>query len=195
MHQTLIEQLTDHIARPTRSLKLVHISAAIGVHTGKQWHHARQDSKVVPINHNASRTRHRHPVNEMVCRAPCGQQGNHGIDNATLIHHAANGCKTLCLGNSQHRAHCLAGKLFTHLSAWVDKCRTRHMQTHSFQEHLVAIGSAIKSTCTKAMVGGRFSNKQIFAPYQPLGRQLAHLAFFVVGKARCHRPGRHKHHG
>ena len=45
----------------------------------------------VPINHNARRTRHRHPVNQVVGRAACCQQCHHGIDDAFFINHLANG--------------------------------------------------------------------------------------------------------
>ena len=90
MHQAGVQQFTDHIAWPASRLKLIHVGTAIGVDPAEQRHHIGEGRKVVPINYDASRTRHRHPVNQVVGRSTRGKQRHHGIHNAALVDQLAN---------------------------------------------------------------------------------------------------------
>ena len=95
VHEAAIEQLADHKAGAPRRLELVHIGAAVGVHMGQQRHHIRQGRKIIPVDHDARRPRHRHPVNQVVGGAAGGQQRHHRVDDCPLINNAAYRCKTL----------------------------------------------------------------------------------------------------
>ena len=69
------------------------------------------------------------------------------------------------------------------------------MQAHGFEQHLVAIGGAVKGAGTFAMVGGRLGLQQLRAAHQPQRGLFTHLGFVFIGQARSHGPRRHKHRG
>ncbi len=190
VHQACVQQFADHKARATCGLELVHIGTAVGIHPSEQWHHVRQSRKVVPIDHNARRTGHSHPMNQVIGRTARSQQGHHGVDNAALVHQLANRCRLFEHGTYRFAREFGAGALMG-----LDKGRTRHMQTHGFEQHLVAVGGAIKSTGALAVVSRRFGCQQLFAADLTQRRFLAHLGLVAVRQATAHGPGGHKHHG
>ena len=69
------------------------------------------------------------------------------------------------------------------------------MKAHGFQQHLVAVGGAVKGAGTRRVVGLHLRVKQLGATYQALRGQLAGFGFFFVRQARRHWPGGHKHGG
>ena len=192
MHKSGLQQLTNHVTRAASGLELIHIGTAVRVYARQQRHHSRQLRKVIPVNQNARRARHRHPVNQMVGRATSGQQGDHGVDDAALIHHAADRRKAASLGDGQHAAHGFTCEQLALGVSRVDKGCARHMQAHGFEQHLVAVGRAIESASALIVVSGRFGRQQLLAAHQALRRLLAHLGLGGVRQARGHRPGRHK---
>ena len=96
---------------------------------------------------------------------------------------------------AQYGTRCLAGQLLTQAGAGVHKRSARYMQAHGFEQHLVAIGSTVKSASAFAVVSGRLRLQQLGAADQAQRGLFADLGFFFVGQARGHRPGRHKHRG
>ena len=180
MHEARVQQLADHETWAACGLKLVHIRLAIGVDMGERGHHMRQSGKVIPINQNACCACNRHPMNQVVGRAACGQQGDHGVDDTFLVHHLADGHKPLGFGDLQNGANRLSRQLLAQRIARVDKCRPRHMQAHRFEQHLVAVGGAIKGTGAHAVISLGLGLQQLCAAHQALGCQLAHFAFFGV---------------
>ena len=69
------------------------------------------------------------------------------------------------------------------------------MQAHGFEQHLVAVGGAVKGAGALAVVGLVFGFEQFGAAHQALRSLLTHFGFGVVGEPRCHRPGGYKHRG
>ena len=66
VHQACVQQLANHKTRTACGLELVHVGAAIGVHTGQQRHHVGERREIVPINHHAARPGYRHPMDQVV---------------------------------------------------------------------------------------------------------------------------------
>ena len=198
VHEAGVEQLANDIAGAASRLELVDIGAAIGVDPAQQRHHLGQGGKVVPVDHDAGRARHRHPVDQVVGGATGGQQRHHGIDDAAFVHqhpyrwNRVGGTGAL---PPKDRAHRLAGQFLTQVLAGVDKGGAGHVQAHGFEQHLVAVGGAVKGAGAGAVVGGRFGLQQLGTAHQALRRLLTHLGLGVVRQARGHRAGRHKHRG
>ena len=69
------------------------------------------------------------------------------------------------------------------------------MQTHGFEQHLIAVGCTVKSASALAMVSRRLCFQQFCAVYQTLSGQFTHLGFFIVRQAAAHGPSRNKHSG
>ena len=134
-------------------------------------------------------------MNQVIGRAAGCQQRHHRVDDTAFIHHPANRCKSFALGDVQHRAHGFTCQLITHGSARVHKGRAGHMQAHGFEQHLVAVGGAVKRAGAGAVVSSRLGLQQLRTTNQALCRLLAHFAFFVVGQARSHGACGHKHRG
>ena len=194
-HQAGVQQLPQHIGRAACGLELVHVGAAIGVHPRQQRHHVGQGGKVVPVDGDTRRAGHGHPVDQVVGRATRGQQCHHGIHDAALVHHVADGCKTLAAGDAECSTCRLTGQLVTQQTAWRHKRGAGHMQAHGFEQHLVAVGRAVKGAGAGCVVSSLLGFHEFCAAHQPLGRLFAHLGFGVVRQAAGHGPGGHKHGG
>ena len=69
------------------------------------------------------------------------------------------------------------------------------MQTHGFEQHLVAVGRAIKSAGAFAVVGLGFGFEQFGSAHQAQRGLFTHLGFFVVGQAAGHGASGYKHRG
>ena len=134
-------------------------------------------------------------MNQMVGGTAGGQQGDHGIHDATLIHHLTDGPALACARDVQNGSHCLARQLCAHRFPWVDEGRAGHMQAHGFEQHLVAVGRAVKSAGAFAMVGLAFRGQQFIARDQALHRTLSNACLLFVGQAGGHRPCWHKDRG
>ena len=134
-------------------------------------------------------------MDQVVGRAAGGQQGDHGVDNAALINQTADGREVWALDQRQHGARRLARQISTHALAGVDEGGAGHMQAHGFEQHLVAVGGAIKGAGAFAVVGLRLGLEQLGAAHQALRCLFAHLGFFAVGQAAGHGASRHKHGG
>ncbi len=195
MHEAGLQQLADHVAWPACGLELVHVGAAVGIDAGQQRHHAREFRKIIPVDDDACRTRHGHPMDQVVGRSARGQQGHHGVDDAALVHHMANGCEAAVLGDGQHAAHGPAREQFAFAVGRVDEGRARHVQAHGLQQHLVAVGRAVEGAGAFAVVGSRFGGQQFLAAHQALRGLFAHLGLVAIGQARGHGAGRHEHRG
>ena len=88
--------------------------------------------------------RHRHPVDQVVGGAARGQQCHHGIDDGLFIHHQANRRKPFALDDAQCRARGFPRQLVAQRTARGYEGGAWHVQAHGFEQHLVAVGGAIK---------------------------------------------------
>ena len=193
VHQAGVQQFADHIGRPTRRLELVHIGCPIRVHARQQGHDGRQFIEVAPVDHDAGRTGHGHPVDEVVGGAAGGQQRHHRIDDAALVHHATDWRMPRLAGaRLQHGAHRRLRECGAQVVVRVHEGRARHMQAHGLQQHLVAVGRAVEGAGARAMVGGRFRLEQLVPAHQPLRGLLADLGLVAVAQARAHGTGRNE---
>ena len=196
MHEATGQQLAQDPRGAACGLELVHIGIAIGVHAGQQWHHGREFIKVRPVDQDARAARNRHPVDQVVGGAARGQQGHHGVDDAALVHQLADGGEAVAaLADVEHGAQRLAGEGLARLGARRFKRRAGHMQAHGFQQHLVAVGRAVKRAGARAVVRSGLGLEQLVAPHQALCVLLAHLGFVLVRQARAHGACGHKHAG
>jgi hypothetical protein len=103
--------------------------------------------------------------------------------------------EVLPLDQRQHGAGRFAGQLGTHALGGVDEGRARHVQAHGFEQHLVAVGRAIKSASAFAVVSLGFGFQQLGATHLPQCGFLAHLGLFTVGQTADHGACGHKHRG
>jgi hypothetical protein len=104
-----VQQFAQHEARAAGGLELVHVGAAVGVDARQQRHRGREVGKVRPVDDDARRARHRHPVDQVVGAAAGGQQRDHRVDDAAFVHQAADGREApAARGDRQHLAHGLA---------------------------------------------------------------------------------------
>ena len=122
-------------------------------------------------------------MDQMVGRAAGGQQSDHGVDDTALVHQLANRRFA-----SQHGTRGLAGQLITQVVVRIHKSAAGHVQAHGFQEHLVAVGCAVKRAGAAPVVGLGFGFQQLGASHQTQRRLLAHLGFGVIGQTAGHRP-------
>ena len=70
-----------------------------------------------------------------------------------------------------------------------------HMQAHGLEQHLIAVGGAVKGAGAWRVVGDGLGLQQLGAAHQTLRRTFPDLALLAVGEPRRHRTGRHEHGG
>ena len=68
------------------------------------------------------------------------------------------------------------------------------MQAHGFEQHLVAVGSAVKGAGAGAVVRLELGFQQLVTAHQPLRGFFANSGFLFVRQTRGHGAGRHKDH-
>ena len=180
VHETGIEQLADHKAGAAHTLELVDVGAAVGVNMAQQRHHLRKRRKVIPVNGDAGRAGHGNPVNQVVGRAAGGQQRNHGVDDGALVHDAADGRIAFAQCDAQHGACGFACQLVAQIVAGVYKGGAGHMQAHGFEQHLVAVGRAVKGAGAGAVVRLELGFQQLVTAHQPLRGFFANGGFLFV---------------
>ena len=196
VHQASRTQFPQHEARPAGLLELVHIGAAVRVHARQQGHHRGQLGEVGPVDQQACRACHRHPVDEVVGGSARGQQGRHGVDDAALIDQTPDGGEARARAHqAEHLTDGVARQTLTQAVVGVHKGGTRNVQAHGLQEHLVAVGGAVERAGAGAVVSLALHFQQGLTPHQTLGRLLTHTGLLLVGQARAHGPGRHEHAG
>ena len=134
-------------------------------------------------------------MNQVVGRASGGQQRDHGVDDGTLVHDAADGRIAFAQCDAQHGACGFACQLVAQVIAGVHKGGAGHVQAHGFEQHLVAVGCAVKSTGAGAVIRLKFRFQQLVSAHQPLRGFFTHSGFVFVGQTRGHGAGRYKDHG
>ena len=196
MQQALAQQLADQEAHAARRVEVVHVGLAIRIDARHQRHGLRQFGEILPRHHNARRRRHGDDVHGVVGRTARRQKPHHAVDHRLLVEDAADGPVIVAKRGDRQR---LLGRGFgdgvAQGRAGIDEGRARQMQAHDFHQHLVGIGGAVKGAGAGAMIGLRLGFKQVFAADLALRIELADLALFVVGQARCHRSRRNEHGG